>query len=367
MSKIDNKKVSKKNQLHEFIEYDTKNILFADPVEGTVPGVPGSYYRINILAKNAKLTQNEDGNFVPEFTTPVLKDDVVVTEPEMIMSDTIGDFMVTFDKMFSFGVAESIDPTTQKVTGHSMSLSLYSKDGATEREIKTVDKLETFIERCRLHLLSVCKLVKKPKLLITDLKDMGKLLYWKLDDDGEKVPGMGPTFSPKLVEYKASVDSKGVEKPYQMITTFYLEDEVDDEGNPKEVDPLTFLSDNKNKKFKLCYVRPVIKFDSIFIGGKSISIQCKITEADITSVQVGSQRLLHNRHKFVTNSKSNSSSSSGVNPLLSGGGNSNKDEDSDEEEEKDEHKEKQSVQQVELKDEPPVVKKKIIKKKKESE
>jgi len=322
MSKINGKKVSKKNQLHDFLDYDLSNLIFADATEGSVPNSnpPVKFFRINVLAKNAKLKLIKDdyGNVqeVPEWTEAVKdKNGVVIEEPKMMLSDTVGDFMITLDRMFSFGVSESSDPTTQKVTGHSIPLCMYSKEGTTEREIKTVDKFEDLIRRCKEYLLSVRKTVKQPLLEMSDLKNMNKLLYWKTDEDGNRIPGNGPTISPKLIEYKASVDSKGVEKPYQMVTTFYLEDEVDDEGNPREVNPLTFLSDNANKKFKLCYVRPVLKIDSIFIGSK-ISIQCKITEADITPVEGGSQKLLHGRHKIKENSKTIMNSPVGSNPLL---------------------------------------------------
>lgn len=377
MSKINGKKVSKKNQLHDFLDYDIDNLVFADAVEGSVPNSnpPVKFYRINVLAKNAKLKEieDEDGNIseVPEFTKEVVDDKgVVVEEPKMVMSETIGDPMFILDRMFSFGVSESTDPATGKVTGHSISLCMYTKEGPTEREIKTVDKFEALIQKCKDHLLSVRKSVKQPLLEMSDLKNMNKLLYWKKDEDGNRVPGMGPTLGPKLIEFKASVDSKGVEKPYQMVTTFYLEDEVDDEGNPREVDPLTFLSDNANKKFKLCYVRPVIKIDSIFVGSK-ISIQCKITEGDISPVQAGAQKLLHGRHKIkeVTRTimKSSASSSKGINPLLAVPSKSNRsnndnehDDDDDEKEELPPPKENPS-QENELNDNP-APKKKVVKK-----
>lgn len=383
MSKINGKKVTKKNQLHDFLDYDLDNLVFADAVEGAVPNSnpPVKFFRINVLAKNAKLkeVEDEDGDVreVPDMTEAVFDENgVCIEEPRMVMSDTIGDFMVTLDRMFSFGVSESTDPATNKVTGHSISLCMYSKEGATEREIKTVDKFETLIQKCKDYLISVRKSVKQPLLEMSDLKNMSKLLYWKKDEDGNKIPGIGPTLGPKLIEFKASVDSKGVEKPYQMVTTFYLEDEVDDEGNPREVDPLSFLSDNANKQFKLCYVRPVVKIDSIFIGSK-ISIQCKITEADIAPVQAGAQKLLHGRHKIKESSKtvmnSSKSSKGGINPLLSSTPAKKSSQESDDEDEDEEKEEtpvapkkpapKVAPQEDELKDDTPApAKKKIVKK-----
>ena len=347
MSNINGKKVSKKNQLHDFLNYDFNNLNFADAVEGSVPNSnpPVKFFRINILAQNEKYIEKEDenGNITDEieYTDPVKDDNgVLIEEPKMVMTDTMGDFLFTLDRSFSFGVSESTDPATNLVTGHQISMCLYNKDGPTEREIKVVEKFEMLIQKCKEHLLKVGKSIKKPRLEMSDLKNMDKLIYWKLDEEGERIPGVGPTISPKLIEYK---------KPYQMVTAFYLEDEVDDEGNPREVDPLTFLSDNKNKKFKLCYIRPVIKIESIFIGAK-ISIQCKISEGDISPVQAGVQKFLHGRQKTKEISKT----------IFLPKTNSSKDEDEEDEEKKEE---KKSVE--ELSDDVPSVpapKKRVVKK-----
>jgi hypothetical protein len=126
---------------------------------------------------------------------------------------------------------------------------------------------------------------------MSDLKKLDKLLYWKEDEDGNRVPGVGPIFTPKLMEYKETKDKNGNVKPHQIATIFYIEDEVDETGNPVEVSPLEFLADKNNKKF--CYITPAIKVDNIFVGGTAITIQCKIYEADVATVQLGQQRLLH--------------------------------------------------------------------------
>ncbi len=150
---------------------------------------------------------------------------------------------------------------------------------------------------------------------MSDLKAMDKLLYWKEDENGERVAGQGPSFSPKLIEFKARKDKNGKEKPYQMSTIFYLEDEVNENGDPVEVNPLDFLSTKTEKRY--CYARPAVKFESIFFGAKVISIQCKITECDVASVQMGPQRMLHGRNKVNVNNKLIINKSSGINPLLS--------------------------------------------------
>ena len=280
MSKINGKKVSKQNQIHHILDWDINNLVFADPVQGTVEGSspPIKYFRVNILTKNQ--LYDEHGN-VKRGANGV-----------PLVGNTYGDLIFTFDKMFSFGVGESKSQETKAVTGHSMSFAMWDRDEATERQIKTTEKIEQIIQKCKEHLLSVRKELKQPKLELSDLKGMDKLLWWKTDEETqERVPGQGPTFSPKLIEQKEQVDKDGkLTKPYKMCTIFYHENEVDNKGEPLELNPLDFSTTPNTKKY--CYVTPAIKFESIFFGAK-ISLQCKITEAEIQPVQMGTQRLLH--------------------------------------------------------------------------
>lgn len=338
MSKLNGKKVSKKNQLHDILEWDVNNMVFADAELGNVPGSdpPISFYRINILTKNQKTDEN--GN--------------------TLQDDSIGDLNLLLDRCFSFGVSESTSPETKKVTGHTLALSLWSREGATEREIQTTNKLESIIQKCKEHLLTIKKDIKKPKLEMVDLKGMDKMLYWKTDEEGERVVGQGPTFSPKLIEFMERVDSSGKVKPYQMSTIFYLEDEVDENGNPVEVDPLDFLSTKTSKKY--CYAKPVVKVESIFFGAKSIAIQCKVTESDIASVQQGPQKLLHRRHAVVSNNKVNTVNVKNVNPLIQ--------ESTDEEHQSESVENTETTSESTKEEEKPEVKpKKVVKKKKTEE
>ena len=309
MSKINGKKVSKQNLLHDVVDWNVDNITFADPEFSSIEQTSGptiSFVRINMLTQNHK--QTEEGKIETDEKGNPLND------------DSIGELNLGFDRMFSFGVQETTSQETGAVTGHSMSFALWSREGATERDIKTTRKIEAIIQKCKEQVLAVrgsepMKKIKKSKLEMSDLKDMDKLLYWKTDENDERVPGQGPTFSPKLIEYKARKDPKtGKEKPYQMATIFYLENEVDENGEPLEVSPLEFLSTKTEKKY--CYARPVVKFESIFIGAKVISIQCKLTESDVAPVQSGPQRLLHGRHKVAVSNKVSINTSKGLNPLL---------------------------------------------------
>jgi hypothetical protein len=259
------KKISKQNQLHYVETYNVDNVFFGEPEAYSIPGdKPINFHRINIYTKN----QDENGK----------------------LTGTVGDLILKFPKMFSFGVNANKDDN-QKLTGHSLSLCMWSKEGVSESELKATELLESLIKKCKDKIFSLKKELKKPKMEMSDLKKVDKVLYWKEDEDGNRVAGVGPIFTPKLMEYKESKDKNGNVKPHQIATVFYLEDEVDEEGNPVEVSPLEFLADKNNKKY--CYVTPAIKIDNIFIGGTAITIQCKIYEADVANVQLGQQRLLH--------------------------------------------------------------------------
>lgn len=324
MSKINGTKVKKNTQLHNVTDWNADNIVFADPEYCTVPNSEPAinYARVNIMTQNHKL--NEEGQVVLDDKGLPVND------------DSIGDLVLSFPRMFSFGVQENVSQETKAVTGHSMSFALFSREGATEDEIRTVKKLEEIIQKCRDQLFAIkdtepLKKMKKNKnwssLEAQDLKDLDKMLYYKLDENNDRILGQGPTFSPKLIEYKERVDKKtGKTTPYQMATVFYLENEVDENGDPIEVSPLEYLSTKTDKKY--CFCRPAIKIDSLFVGAKVVTIKCLLTEADVAPVQMGPQRLLHGRQKVVTNNKLIMSSSK-VNPMISAPVNDEKNESQD--------------------------------------
>lgn len=306
---INGTKVTKKNNFYEVYDWNEDNIVFCDPVVKTVPGTEPkiSFYSIPVLTKNVDENGNPDG--------------------------TMGDLVLGFDKMFSFGVQENLDPTTKAVTGHSVALTMYNRDGATEKEIRAVSVIENVIKKAKDFLLENKKVIKKPKLEISDLKNMDNLLYWKLDEEGNKVQGQGPTFSPKLIEFKERKDDKGNVKPYQMNSIFYEVDEngdfteVDENGDPIIVNPLKYLSTKNSKNY--CYIRAAIKIEDIYFGSK-ICVRCKVTEADVTAVNMGPKRLLHSQRKVFVDTKIGFNTSSSVNPLIAS--NFEKGEDDDESE-----------------------------------
>jgi len=222
--------------LTNIADVDTENIVFDKVAVGSIPNSTMTFKRINIGIRN------EDGS--------------------------IGECIIPTEKLFSFGVQESKDMTTNKVNGYQASLSLWSRDGPTENEKAFTDVFSAIVDKCKDYILSDEGKDQTEKYDV-DASDLKKLnpLYWK-KEKGVIVPGTGPTLYCKLTYSKK--DSK-------ILTEF-----SDAEGN--DIDPLTLMNAR-------CHMTAAIKFESIFIGNK-ISLQIKMYEAEVEVMQTGRQRLL---------------------------------------------------------------------------
>lgn len=280
---IDSKKISKKNtELYDFSLYNPDNIVFCDPVKVKIPGGSFNIVKIPILCKYAKRKNGE----------------IVLDDKGFIVADdnAIGKCAFMFPEMFSFGVSENIDNATKQLTGYQLPLTLYSKEGATSEQLKCHDNIKRIIERAKEFLVKNRSKIGKPTCNdVRDFKDLDKVVYQKMDEDGQPMPDSIPTINPKLIYYKERVDSEtGVTKPASLSTVFYNEDEVDEAGNVVEVDPLEYLSNSSQKKYKLCNVKPVIDFDSMCVAAKT-SMKLTIPEAFVKTIQSGQSRLLSNR------------------------------------------------------------------------
>ena len=84
--------------------YDTKRMVFSEPISGTIPDSKPKieFKRINIS------TKNEDGS--------------------------TGELILPTTRLFSFGVSENTSQETGKVNGYTFPLCLWNKDCPTEEE-----------------------------------------------------------------------------------------------------------------------------------------------------------------------------------------------------------------------------------------
>ncbi len=223
-------------QLSSASGYDTKNMIFSEAQAGTIPNsVPQiNYKRINIQ------TRNKDGS--------------------------IGELVLSTNKLFSFGVSENTNPDTGKVNGYVMPLCLWNRDGASKEEKEWSDTFDSIVERCKSHLVEKREDIEQYDLTMSDLKKFNPLYYKK--EKGKVVEGTGPTLYAKLIVSK---------KQDKIVTMFY-----DSEGTA--IDALSLIG-------KYCYAKCAVKIESIFIGNK-ICLQVKLYECEVKPMDSGIKRLL---------------------------------------------------------------------------
>lgn len=231
-------------QLINVFNYNPNNMIFAEPVQGSIPDSKPAinFKRINIYSRN------------PDGST--------------------GELVIPTSRLFSFGVTENKSQETGKVNGWTFPLCLWSRDGATEEEKAWTDTFNAIVEQCTEHILNTKEELDKWDLDRNDLKKFNPL-YWRREKKmvGGKsvfavVDGVGPTLYSKLIYSK---------KSDKFLTRFY-----DSDGST--IDPIDMLG-------KYCYTRSVVKIESIFIGTK-ISLQVKLYESDIEFINTGMKRLI---------------------------------------------------------------------------
>ena len=225
-----------KTQLTDIHNYDVNNIIFSNPEAGSIPNTPIQFHRIHISTKNL------DGSF--------------------------GELIISTEELFSFGLQENNDMTTGLTNGYSVPLCLYSKTGATEKELSFCSKFTEIVDRCKEHILSVKDDIGKYDLEMSDLKKFNPM-YWKREK-GKIDESKGPTLYPKVIVSK---------KNGLKINTFFTDAETGE-----DIDPIELL-----KKYMHCVCG--LKIESIFIGNK-ISLQIKVYECMYKLIETGMKRLL---------------------------------------------------------------------------
>jgi len=248
----------KKNQLIDPSKFKPERLVFADPSEGEVPGEGPAkikFKRINLAYRNS------DGS---------LSDVIFCTE-----------------RLFSYGVAENHDMASNALNGYQMPLVLYSRDGATSKEMAFVKALETVADSCRKHLLKkeIKSALKKHDLEASDLRKILNCFYVKKDEEGNPLQGSSPTLYVKLITSSGkkkgkkgdTEEKKGLEKP-KIVTQFF------DEKTGVAIDPLSLMG-------KYCYTRSAVKVESIFVGSK-ITLQVKMYECCASLLESSMKSLL---------------------------------------------------------------------------
>jgi hypothetical protein len=228
--------LNENTQLTHATEFNADNIIFSKPVVSNIPNSTLTYKRIMIS------TKNKDG--------------------------TVGDLVISTDRLFSFGIGPR-NPLGDTKDGYKMSISMHSKDAPTPSEMRTIEVVQQIIDKCKSHLLAVKDDIGFYKLTKDDsmLSDFGKNALFYKSDKGKILEGLPPILSAKLIERKGEI-----------VTIF-----TDEAG--KAIDPMSIFK-------KTCNVTAVLKFSSIFIGAKLLSLDIRLYEAQVKVPQTGLRRLL---------------------------------------------------------------------------
>ena len=216
--------------------YNVNNIIFSEPIVGTIPDSKPSISFSRIMIS----TKNKDG-----------------TEGELILPTT---------ELFTFGVGENLNQETGKVNGYVLPLCLYNKNGPSEEEKDFVETFNNIVDRCKKYLIDNRETLGQYELELNDLKKFNPLYYKR--EKGKIVEGSGPTLYGKLITSKKN----------GIVTKFY------DAVTGESLNPLDLLG-------TYSFAKAAIKFESIFIGNK-ISLQIKVYECDIRPSNTGMKRLL---------------------------------------------------------------------------
>jgi len=228
----------KKNQITEATAYDTKRMIFSEPISGSIPDSkpPITYRRINIESDNL------DG-----------------TKSDLIFQTEI---------CHSYGIGEQTNQDTGKVNGFSMPLVLFDRTGPTQKQKDFVETFTNCVNACQNHILENKDELELYEVDSSDFKKFNPLYYKK--DKGKIVEGASPTLYGKLIVSKKNGN--------QIVTVFF------DKESGDKINALDLLA-------KACSVRAAVKFESIFLGNK-ISLQVKLLECEVTLIETGWKRLL---------------------------------------------------------------------------
>ena len=220
--------------------YDVNNMVFSTPVEQKIPDSKVTSKRIYLSTKNA--------------------------------NGTVGELCMATDEIYSFGVNINLDEKNKDiVTGYTMPLCLFNKNGPSESEKEFVETFNRIVEKCKDHIIENKDSLDQYSLERSELKKICNSLYYKRDPKNKAkiMDGVGPTLYAKLIFNKKKNDIE---------TTFF------NSQTGEEVNPMDLIE-------KHCFAKAVIKFESIFIGNK-ISLQIKLYECEVKMIDSGRKKLL---------------------------------------------------------------------------
>jgi len=214
--------------------FNTDNIIYGKPRDGSIPNSSVSFKRVPISIRNS------DGSY--------------------------GDLIFETQRLFSFGLSENVNMTTGKVDGYTLSLCLCNMDAPTKEEKDFLDTFNKVCEHASDYILQHRDDVGKYELEKADLKKFNPI-YLKREK-GKVVEGSSPVLYAKVLQNKKT----------DTITSIFYDE------NGRDIDPMSLMN-------KQCYVKGAIKIEGIFIGSK-VSLQVKLHEAEVKLKESGVKRLM---------------------------------------------------------------------------
>jgi hypothetical protein len=231
------------DQLSDPLEWDISQLIIETPVEQKLPNDP------TLKAFNIKLlNKNKDGSK--------------------------GRLLFGFERSPSLGISTKY--------GASLGLKMYDTT-PSEKQQRTIEVINQICDKIKQFVVENKKDLKKPKITLADseFKFLNPIKY-KEDEDGNRMPDMAPLMNLKFLTGK---DKQGSE----IVRTFFsLEDEVDDSGNPLEIDWNDYVG-------KRCFATCLVRIDSVFVGNM-ISLRSYLQECDLKPMESssGPKRFLRN-------------------------------------------------------------------------
>ena len=211
-------------RLTNYYDIESKNISFGKVEVGRVPGKDITYERIPIT---------------------IIHDD-----------NLYGSLFIKTEKCFSFGAQQNINKETGVVSGWTLPIAMYNRDGATEEQRKWVLKFDEIVESCKDFVMQLYDF-ERPQL-----DKIGVCMWWP-KNEGIVDESRGPTLYSKIIAGKSGK---------RFDTRFR---EVKDLQNEEDAGVVI----TKEELIENCNVIAVIKIDSIYICGENISLQVKVYEA----------------------------------------------------------------------------------------
>ena len=160
----------------------------------------------------------------------------------------------------------------QSKNEYKLPICLISKNGdgslrQTERETEFFELWSTLVKEAKKFCQENKKNINRYDLEEAHLSKIGRCLYVKKDENGQKVDGVAPFLYPKI---------KMNGKTGEVYTKFK-------KGKIRRGEEATLQL--KNIEGKRCHIRANVHFESIFVNPQYVSIQVKVLEAAIYPIQ----------------------------------------------------------------------------------